>query len=191
MPETRVSEQPLTQLLQAWKQGDGVAFARLFDHAYAELKQVAARRIAQVAGNATLTPTELLHEVVVRAMDHTMTWQNRAHFFASMSVAMRSVLIDHARARLSDKRGQGAVHLTLGQAEVGDDSGIVDLLALDAALVQLSQLDARSGAVLHLTCFAGLDRHEIAEVLQVSVQVVDRELRFAKSWLNAHLDTRL
>lgn len=186
-----MSEAPLTQFLQAWEQGDGAAFAHLFDGAYAELKQVAAQRIAQVAGDATLTPTELLHEAVVRVMGSAITWQNRAHFFASMSIYMRSILIDHARARLSDKRGHGAMHVTLNRVEAGDESGIIDLLSLDAALNRLEQLDARSSAVLHLTCFAGLDRREIAEVLQVSVQIVDRELRFAKSWLNAHLDTRL
>ena len=191
MPQAIASAQPLTQLLQAWKQGDDAALARLFDQAYVELKRVAAQRIAQISGNATLTPTELLHEAVVRVMGSAMTWQNRAHFFASISISMRAVLIDHARARLSDKRGCGAMHLTLGQAEVGGESGIVELLSLDAALQRLEQLDARSAAVLHLACFAGLDRREIAEVLQVSVQVVDRELRFAKSWLNVHLDTRL
>lgn len=191
MPEPSLSAAPLTHWLQSWEQGDGAAFARLFDSAYAELKQLAAQRIAKVSGDATLTPTELLHEAVVRVLGGAITWQNRAHFFASMSIYMRAILIDHARARLSGKRGQGAMHLTLGRVDAGDESGIIDLLSLDAALIRLEQLDARSSAVLHLTCFAGLDRREIAEVLQVSVQVVDRELRFAKSWLNAHLDTRL
>jgi len=186
-----VSDVPLTQFLVDWQRGDGAAFAHLFDSAYAELKQMAAQRIAHVAGDATLTPTELLHEAVVRVMGSAITWQNRAHFFASMSIYMRSILIDHARARLSDKRGNGAMHVTLNRVEAGDESGIVDLLSLDAALNALERLDARSSAVLHFTCFAGLDRREIAEVMQVSVQVVDRELRFAKSWLNAHLDTCL
>ncbi|MBK8285992.1 MAG: hypothetical protein IPK97_14590 [Ahniella sp.] len=68
---------------------------------------------------------------------------------------------------------------------------MADLLALDNALHRLEALDARSSSVLHLTYFAGLDRHQIAEVLEVSVQIVDRELRFAKSWLNAHLGTTL
>lgn len=177
---------PLTQWLQSWQQGNADAFASVFEQAYAQLRQIAAMRIAKVAGDATLSPTELLHEAVLRVLGRDVTWQNRAHFFASMSVYMRAVLVDHARARLSDKRGAGAVHITLEAAERGEESSIVDLLALDQALNQLEQLDARSSAVLHLTLFAGLARNDIAEVLKVSVQIVDRELRFAKSWLHHH-----
>jgi RNA polymerase sigma factor (TIGR02999 family) len=186
MSASASAQLPLTQWLQSWQQGNADAFAPVFEQAYAELRRIAAMRIAKVAGDATLTPTELLHEAVLRVLDGGVTWQNRAHFFASMSVYMRAVLVDHARARLSDKRGAGAVHVTLGGAEPGQESGIVDLLALDQALNQLEQLDARCSAVLHLTLFAGLPRNDIADVLKVSVQIVDRELRFAKSWLHHH-----
>lgn len=181
----------LTGMLQSWQQGDGAALAGVFERAYAELRQIAASRIRQVAGRSTLAPTELMHEAVLRVLEAPVDWQNRAHFFASMSLYMRAVLVDHARARLSDKRGGAQLHITLGKAEVGAESGIADLLALESALAQLETLDARSSAVLHLTYFAGLERREIAAVLQVSVQIVDRELRFAKSWLNTHLDTGL
>lgn len=186
---------PLATLLAQWQQGDGAAFASLFEQAYGELKGVAMMRIAQVSGDATLSPTELLHEAVLRVMDAGAVWQSRAHFFASMSIYMRAVLVDRARARQADKRGGignagllTRVTLTEGY---GEESGIIDLLALDHALNTLEQLDARSSAVLHLTYFAGLTRMEISEVLNVSPQVVDRELRFAKSWLNSQLDTRL
>jgi RNA polymerase sigma factor (TIGR02999 family) len=181
----------LASLLAQWQKGDGAAFASLFAQVYVELKSVAVMRIAQVSGNATLTPTELLHEAVLRVMDAGAIWQNRAHFFASMSIYMRSVLVDHARARQSDKRAAVFAQITLIDADGGEESGIGDLLALDHALNQLEQLDARSSAVLHLTYFAGLKRTEISDVLKVSPQVVDRELRFAKSWLNAQLDTAL
>ena len=176
----------LTHWLQSWRQGNSSAFNAVFEQVYAELRLIAAGRIAKLAGHATLTPTELLHEAVLRVIGSDVSWQNRAHFFASMSVCMRTVLVDHARARLCDKRGAGAVHVTLDGADRGEESSIVDLLALDQALHQLAQLDARSSAVLHLSLFAGLSRHEIAEVLAVSVQIVDRELRFAKSWLHHH-----
>lgn len=182
---------PLTALLASWRQGDGEAFAALFDNAYLELKKIAAQRLGQVHGAATLTPTELLHECVLRVMGSTAEWQNRAHFYASMSIYMRAVLVDHARARWSQRRGGGQLHLSLQPDQAGEESGIVDLLALDAALTRLEAKDQRCAAVLHLSCFAGLGRQEIAGVLDVSVQIVDRELRFAKSWLNAELDTRL
>jgi RNA polymerase sigma factor (TIGR02999 family) len=184
---SRVDAMPLAEWLPSWQQGSSETFAPLFDDAYGELRRIAAMRIAQVSGDATLSPTELLHEAVLRVLDGEVRWQNRAHFFASMSIYMRAVLVDHARARLSDKRGAGALHVTLGAADHGEDSPILDLLALDQALTRLEALDARSSAVLHLALFAGLGRHDIAEVVGVSVQIVDRELRFAKSWLQRHL----
>jgi RNA polymerase sigma factor (TIGR02999 family) len=178
-------------LLQAWREGDGAAFSPLFEQAYAELKRIAAGRVQHVSGDATLSPTELVHEALLRVVGKDINWESRAHFFASMSTCMRSILVDHARARLSDKRGGGLLHVTLGKAEAGAESGMAELLALDAALSQLEALDARSGAVLHLKFFAGMDRHQIAEVLEVSVQIVDRELRFAKTWLSTQLETSL
>lgn len=191
MQATLAQNAPLTALLQSWRQGDGASLNQVFEQAYAELRHIAAGRLRQVAGRSTLAPTELMHEAALRVLDAPVDWQNRAHFFASMSLYMRAVLVDHARARLADKRGGAQLHVTLGGAEAGADSGIADLLALESALNRLETLDTRSSAVLHLTCFAGLSRHEIAEVLKVSVQTVDRELRFAKTWLNAQLDTTL
>ncbi len=178
-------------LLQAWRDGDGLAFGSIFEQAYAELKRIAAGRVQQVSGNATLSPTELVHEALLRVIGKDLNWENRAHFFASMSLYMRAVLVDHARARMSDKRGGGLLHVTLGKAEAGEESGMAELLALDGALNQLEALDPRSSAVLHLKIFAGMDRHQIADVLGVSVQIVDRELRFAKVWLSAQLESRL
>lgn len=185
------TEKSLTVLLQAWREGDGSAYASLFEGAYAELKQIAAQRIGVSQSSATLSPTALVNEAVVRVMGNQLRWQDRDHFFASMSLYMRAVLIDHARARLSDKRGGKALHVTLDQVEHGEESQILDLLALDSALHELEALDPRSSSVLHLTFFAGMGRQQIAAVLDVSVQVVDRELRFAKTWLNTHIEGRL
>jgi RNA polymerase sigma factor (TIGR02999 family) len=182
----------LTQMLDSWRDGNDASLNDLFDLAYDQLKQIAAQRLRSTDASATLSPTELVNEAVVRVMGATPQWQNRSHFFASMSLYMRAVLVDHARARQSERRGNGVLHVTLGHArELGDDSAIADLLALDSALNQLEAQDARSSAVLHLVYFAGFDRHQIAEVLGIAVQIVDRELRFAKSWLNAHLGTAI
>lgn len=184
-------DKSLTVLLQAWREGDGSAYASLFEGAYAELKQIASQRIGVGQSNATLSPTALVNEAVVRVMGSQLRWEDRNHFFASMSLYMRTILIDHARARLSDKRGGKALHVTLDQIELGEESQILDLLALDSALRKLETLDPRSSSVLHLTYFAGMGRQQIAEVLNVSVQVVDRELRFSKTWLNTHIDAKL
>ena len=179
---------PLTNLLQAWQQGDGAAFSTLFDQVYDQLRKIAAQRLREVGGDSALAPTELLHEAVLRIADAPKDWQNRAHFFASMSLYIRAVLVDHARAREAEKRGGRNLHVTITGANLAVDSNIADLLALDQALNKLEALNARSGEVLHLTYFAGLDREQIADVLKVSVATVDRELRFARSWHNANMD---
>jgi RNA polymerase sigma factor (TIGR02999 family) len=181
----------LTVLLEAWRKGEGAVFGVLFDQAYAELRRIARQRIGSMGSDLTLSPTELVHEAVLRVMKNDQQWQDGNHFFASLSLYMRAVLVDRARARASLKRGGGATHLALSQVELGGDSGSLDLLALNSALGRLESLDPRAGAVLHLTCFAGLKRQQIAEVLGVSVQIVDRELRFAKSWLVNNLETEM
>ncbi len=172
----------LTVLLQSWQNGNGKAFAQLFQRVYDQLKQIAAQRLREGSGNS-LSPTELLHEAVLRVMDAPMDWQNRAHFFATVSLHIRATLVDHARARLAQKRGGGNVRVTLSRVEPGEESEIADLLALDQALNNLAELDPRGSEILHLTYFAGLDRLQIVDVLGVSLSTVDRELRFARAWL--------
>lgn len=181
----------LTQQLEAWRRGQSGARERLFELAYAELRKIAGDRLAAAAGPACLSPTELVHEAVLRVLDGEPAWVDRAHFCASMSLYMRAVLIDHARARAADKRGGDVLHVTLSKADSGEESAMADLLAIDQGLKLLEQQDPRAAAVLHLNYFAGLDRQQMASVLSVSVQVIDRELRFAKTWLSAHLGTRL
>ena len=181
----------LTELLQSWQSGDGRAFARLFERVYAQLKDIAAQRLREVNGASTLTPTELLHEAVLRVVDSPMDFRNRAHFFATMSLLVRSALVDHARARLAVKRGGQAVRVTLTHADAGEESGVADVLSLDQALTKLEALDARSSEVLHLTYFAGLDRQQIVDVLGVSLSTVDRELKFARAWLSRELEQPL
>ena len=144
---------------------------------------MAVRRLGNHAA-ATLSPTELVHETALGMMQSPMDFANRAHFFATMSLAMRSILVDHARARAADKRGGDEVRVSLSHVESGDEEGMaVDLLALEQALTQLEALDPRCGQVMHLTYFGGLQQGEIALVLNVSVPTVKRDLRFARSWL--------
>ena len=178
----------LTELLQSWQHGDGAAFARVFEQVYGDLREIAAQRLRQHGGAHTLAPTELLHEAVLRIVDAPMNWKNRAHFFAVMSLYIRSALVDHARARSAQKRGGAAINVTLTQADVGEESMVADLLSLDQALRKLEALDPRSSEVLHLSYFAGLDREQIVDVLQVSMSTVDRELRFARAWLSRELE---
>ena len=178
----------LTDLLQSWKQGEGAAFRQVIDLAYGQLKQIAAQRLRQSGRELTLTPTELLHDALLRLAEAPRDWKNRAHFFASMSLFIRSTLVDHARSRQAAKRGDRPVHLSLSLIESGEPSMAADLLAFDQALVRLETLDPRGSEVLHLTYFAGLDREQIAEVLGVSLSSVDRDLRFTRAWLREELE---
>lgn len=177
------SNPDLTRLLQKWRDGDGRAFSALIEQAYPALKRIAARRIDGRGGPVTLSPTDLVHETALGAMQSSMDFSNRVHFFATMSLAMRSILVDHARARAADKR-DGGVQVSLSRADASDDGGLaVELLVLEQALQQLEALDPRCGQVMHLTYFGGLQQDEIAVVLGVSVPTVKRDLRFARSWL--------
>jgi len=188
MPLTEAIPTPdssLTALLQSWRHGSGTAFGTLVERVYDELRAIAARRLGR--SNATLSPTELIHEALLGVMPAPRDFQNRVHFFATMSLAVRSILVDHARAKAAGKRGGGLVRVTLSNVEPGAEDRTVDLLAIEDALTRLEQLDARCGRIMHLTCFTGLTREEIAGMLGISVPTVDRELRFARAWLNKAL----
>ena len=181
---------PLTVLLHAWQQGDRDAFGQLIQHVQAELRRMASSRL-RGAETPSLAVGDLLQETLIKLMDTPVSWQDRAHFFATVSRAMRSVLVDHARARQTDKRGGDWQRLGFTVSDVGEESNIADLLTLNQLLDQLAVLDPRAAEVLQLTYFGGLLRDEIATVLGLSVPTIDRELRFARAWLSAQLQRDL
>jgi RNA polymerase sigma factor (TIGR02999 family) len=177
----------LTLLLHAWRQGSGTAFGTLIDQVYDQLRALTAKRLHQIGNFITLSPTELIHEALLGVMQAPREFENRVHFFATMSLAVRSILVDHARARSAGKRGGGLLRVTLSNVVLGEAGTIVDLLAIEEALTQLEKLDPRCGQILHLTCFTGLTRGEIAGMLGLSVPTVDRELHFARAWIKRAL----
>lgn len=181
---------PITQLLRAWEQGDRAAFGDLIGLVQAELRRMAASRL-RGGETPSLAAGDLLQETLLKLMQSPPAWQDRAHFFGTVSMAMRSVLVDHARARHSDKRGGNWQRLTYTVSEHGEESNIADLLTLDALLTQLATADPRAAEVLQLTYFGGLKREDIATVLSLSVPTVDRELRFARAWLATQLQREL
>ncbi|MBI3345608.1 MAG: sigma-70 family RNA polymerase sigma factor [Burkholderiales bacterium] len=177
----------VTELLLAWRQGDNSAFSRLLHSVHDELRRMALSRL-RGGETPSLAAGDLLNEALLKLMHATPDWKDRAHFFGAVSMAMRSVLVDHARARQADKRGGGWHRATYTLSSLGEEEMVADLLTLDALLQQLQALDPRAAEVLQLTYFAGLERAEIATVLDVSVATVDRELRFARAWLAERLD---
>jgi RNA polymerase sigma factor (TIGR02999 family) len=176
----------VTRLLVAWSRGDAAAAEQLTEVVYGQVRAIAGKHLRQFEGDVTLAPTELANELFLRLLSREVDWRDRRHFFGVVVAAMRNLLIDMARARGSEKRGGGQVHLTLSSAEDHiSESSEPELL--DGALDALREIDPRKCEVIELTYFLGLKREEIASTLDVSVATVDRELRFARAWLKERL----
>jgi RNA polymerase sigma factor (TIGR02999 family) len=176
-----------TRLLHAWRGGDGEALAALLPRVYDALREIAAARLRSREGH-TLQPTALVHEALLRLIGGAPDWHDRVHFLAVASLRMRAVLVDHARAQAAAKRGGGAQAVTLSAwegAQTGTDG--VEVLALHAALEHLAGHDERAARIVEMTYFGGMERTEVAAALGLSVPTVDRDLRFAKAWLNRAL----
>ncbi len=178
----------VTRLLHAWNGGDMVAAGQLTELVYAQVRAIAGKHLRQFGSRMTLQPTELAHELFLRLMNADVAWQDRRHFYGVVSVAMRRILVDAARARGSERRGGGDVHVTLSAAdEAPADHDEGEAFALEEALNALRELDQRKCEVIELNYLLGLKREEIAEVIGVSVPTIDRELRFARAWLKQKL----
>jgi RNA polymerase sigma factor (TIGR02999 family) len=176
----------LTQLLQAWQQGDAPAGEQLVPLVYAELRRIARMKLGGERAGHTLQATALVHEAWLRLMQqHGAGWQNRAQFFAIATQAMRRILVDHARRRQAAKRGSGEP-----PADVDDLAEVLlspvpdeQLVALDVALERLTAIDERQAKVVELRFFGGLSVEETAEVLALSPTTVKREWATARLWL--------
>lgn len=177
----------ITQLLRQWQGGDLGAREKVVEAVYAQVRAIAGRTVRANPG-ATLGATELAHEALVRLLGNEATWENRRHFFHVVAQATRQILVDAARRRLRDKRGGGALAVSLSAADEMAQAEDEDLLRLHEALEQLAARDPRKAQVLELTYFGGLDREEIARALEVSVPTVDRDLRFGRAWLKRALE---
>jgi len=174
----------ITELLQAWRQGDEQALEKLTPQVYRELHRAAQRCMAGEREGHTLQTTELINELYLRLSDlKLIDWQNRAHFFALCARQMRRILTDQAKARLAYKRGGGAPRVSLDVVPLVAPEAGADLVAVDEALNRLAQVDDRKSRVVEMRFFGGLSVEESAEVLQVSPETVMRDWRLAKAWL--------
>jgi RNA polymerase sigma-70 factor (ECF subfamily) len=173
--------------LRAAHAGDGAALDLVFPRVYDELKRLACAQLAQERAGHTLQPTALVHEAYLRLIDqHSADFTDRACFFGLAATMMRRILVNHARDRQAQKRGAGAVIVTLSAAQQ-QPSEDIDLLGLHEALERLALLDARQARVVELKFFAGLDIDEIAGLLEVSPATVRRDWTMAKMWLGQAL----
>jgi RNA polymerase sigma-70 factor (ECF subfamily) len=178
------SPQQMTQLLQAWGQGEDAALEKLIPLVHQELRRLARRYMFGERAGHTLQATALVNEAYLKLLGcQKVEWQNRAYFFAISAQVMRRILVDSARARGYQKRGGGIPKVTLDECMIGPKEKGRDLVALDDALQALSAVDARKGRVVELRFFGGLSAEETAAVLKVSPDTVLRDWRLAKAWL--------
>ncbi|MEM7097872.1 MAG: ECF-type sigma factor [Pseudomonadota bacterium] len=175
----------VTRLLIEWRDGSKAALDELMPLVYDDLKRVAANRVIR---DGSLGATAVVHDVYARLVGSQVGWQDRAHFFAIAANMVRNILVDHARAKGRQKRGDNAVPMTLHEdAHTGNESA-EDLLALDRALSELQALDERKVKLIELCYFTGLNQTEAAEALGVSVATVERDLKLARAYLNQKLE---
>jgi RNA polymerase sigma factor (TIGR02999 family) len=176
----------LTVLLARWRAGDTRAGDAVLARVYDELRRQAARYLHD-SGPQTLQPTALVNEALIKLIGVEPNWDSRAHFFGAAARAMRQVLVDAARHRLTDKRGGGALHLTLGAAAGESTRDDIELLALHDLLDRLSTLDATQARIVELRYFVGLSIDETARVLDLHPSAVNREWAMARAWLMREL----
>lgn len=180
----------VTRLLEAWSQGERDALDRLIPLLYEELRRIAHRQMARERTGHTLGTTALVHEAFLDlARLERIRWQDRTHFLAMASRAMRRILVDHAVSRKAAKRGGGRERVGLDQAgpKLLEEEELDEVLALDEALSRLEGMSERQVRVVECRVFAGMDVEETAEVVGVGTATVKRDWAAARAWLNREL----
>ena len=192
-----MTDHSLTRLLQQAGAGDDQAAERLYRAVYEDLRRMAKDMMGPAAAGSTLQPTAVVHEAWLKLCpagpesgDPSATrWNERGHFLAVASKAMRSVLVDHARARGTQRRGGHQYRIEWDEAlALFEDRGM-DVLRLDEALTRFAKLDPELARVVELRFFGGLTISEAAQTIGVSTATVDRGWRTARAWLRAELGT--
>lgn len=181
----------VTRSPNAISSGDAQASQELLPQVYDELRRLAAAKMAQESAGITLQPTALVHEAWLRlGGDKPQSFQNRAHFFGAAAEAMRRILIERARRRLTVKRGANPEKVAWDEIElsapVADDD---QLLAVDEALAKFAQLDPRKAELVKLRFFVGMTYEEAAAALNIAVPTAKQWWAYARAWLSVELKT--
>lgn len=183
-----VTTHEVTQWLHEWSEGDPAALDRLLPVVYGELRQMAHRYMARQNPGHTLQTAALINEAFLKLVGQPdKQFANRAHFFGVAAQAMRSILVDYARAKQFAKRGGGIHPVALDEALTVSAERAAELVALDDALQELAKVDARKCRVVELRYFGGLSVAETAQVLQLAEITVMRDWSMAKAWLHREL----
>lgn len=178
----------ITVLLDRLSHGDKEAENQFWEAVHPRLRGLARASMRGERPGHTLQPTALVSELYKKVVAKPdQTWHNRAHFFAASAKIMRWILIDHARAKLTAKKGGGIRKINLDEALIYSDDQLQDFIELDLALQKYEKLDHRGARVVELHYFGGSTIDETAEVLKVSAKTVKRDWRAAKLWLYGEL----
>lgn len=176
----------VTHILEAIQKGNAKAAEELLPLIYAELRRLAAAKMAREQPGHTLQATALVHEAWLRLGNGVFA--NRSHFFAAASEAMRRILVERARRKHREKRGGGAEHVDVAELEIAAPPGNEEeSLAVHEALDRLAAHDPRKAEVVKLRYFVGFSFEETAEVLGVSVITAKREWAYARAWLHQEI----
>jgi len=182
------TQHDVTRLLTEWRGGNSAALNEMAPLIYEELRRLARSYLRRERPGHTLQSTALVHEAYLRMVDQqNVSWQNRSHFYGVAAQMIRRILVDHARAKRTHKRGDGAVPLALDEARGAQASRDLDLAALDDALAALAEIDSRQSRIVELRFFAGLSLDETAEVIGVSPATIKRDWTIARAWLKREL----
>lgn len=178
----------VTRTLEAINQGGPLDAAELLPMVYAELRRLAAARMAHEQPGHTLQPTALVHEAWLRlGADAQPAWKNRAHFFGAASEAMRRILIERARRRLTAKRGGGQTPSGADEIEIRSPGDDEQVLAVNEALEKFAHRDPRKAELVKLRYFVGMSFEEAAEALGIAVSTAKQWWAYARAWLTVEM----
>lgn len=182
------SNDPVTALLRSVRAGDREKLDRLVDVVYDELRRIAHKRLMAERTGHTLSTTALVHETYLKLVDQTQAeWRDRAHFFAVASMAMRRILVDHARKHRTLKRGGKRKRVPLDAADLSVEERADTLIELDEALTRLADIDERLSRVVECRFFGGMTEEETAEALGVTSRTVRSDWATARGLLYLEL----
>ncbi len=159
----------------------------LLPQVYEQLRQLARARLAELGPGQTLQATALVHDAYVRVMGKGTNWDGSRHFLFAAARAMHDIIVEHARAKASQRRGGGRRRLALETLVIAHEAPCEEILALSEALGELARTDPRKHSVVLLRFFGGCNVEEAASALELSPSTVEREWRFARAWLHKRL----
>jgi len=179
-------------MLREWSDGKKEALDELIPIVQEQLRRQARKYLRRESRHISLQTTELINEAYIRLVEgKSRKWKDRSHFFSVASLAMRNILVDHARAKKRQKRGGAGIRIPIDAESIPDAAtGDIDLIALDEVLTRLSSIDPRLVRIIELRYFGGLTAAESARTLGISRATICREWEFGKAWLSRELTKR-